>query len=120
MLVPVNRCVRRGLFRTAVHERSNLGGRAPRRRATLTMADDWQSAFTEAEYDAIILGTGMKECLISGLLSVEGKKVRSEFRVWSKKSGKEEHVARARLVVLVTISALHTHPSSVFANSCER
>lgn len=46
---------------------------------TLTMADDWQSAFTEAEYDAIILGTGMKECLISGLLSVEGKKVRVEF-----------------------------------------
>jgi len=37
--------------------------------------DDWQSAFTETEYDAVVLGTGMKECLISGLLSVEGKKV---------------------------------------------
>ena len=37
--------------------------------------DDWQSAFTEAEYDAIVLGTGLKECLISGLLSVDGKKV---------------------------------------------
>jgi hypothetical protein len=38
--------------------------------------DEWQSAFTETEYDAIVLGTGMKECLISGLLAVEGKKVR--------------------------------------------
>lgn len=36
---------------------------------------EWQSAFTETEYDAVVLGTGMKECLISGLLSVEGKKV---------------------------------------------
>jgi hypothetical protein len=35
----------------------------------------WKTAFTETEYDAIVLGTGMKECLISGLLSVEGKKV---------------------------------------------
>ena len=37
--------------------------------------DGWEKAFTEHEYDAIILGTGMKECLISGLLSKEGKKV---------------------------------------------
>eukprot|EP00854_Cymbomonas_tetramitiformis_P007075 gene7075-8438_t len=36
--------------------------------------EDWKEAF-ECEYDAIVLGTGMKECLISGLLSVEGKKV---------------------------------------------
>ena len=34
-----------------------------------------KQAFEECEYDAIVLGTGMKECLISGLLSVEGKKV---------------------------------------------
>ena len=27
------------------------------------------------EYDAIILGTGLKECVLSGLLSVSGKKV---------------------------------------------
>ena len=27
------------------------------------------------EYDAIILGTGLKECVLSGLLSVAGKKV---------------------------------------------
>jgi len=37
--------------------------------------DEWQTAFTEAEYDAIILGTGMKECLLSGLLAVDGMKV---------------------------------------------
>ena len=36
--------------------------------------DDWRSAFAE-EWDAIVLGTGMKECLLSGLLSVAGKKV---------------------------------------------
>ena len=26
-------------------------------------------------YDAIVLGTGLKECILSGLLSVSGKKV---------------------------------------------
>lgn len=30
----------------------------------------------DQEYDAIVLGTGLKECIISGLLSVGGKKVR--------------------------------------------
>uniref|UniRef100_A0A7S1B9R1 Rab GDP dissociation inhibitor n=1 Tax=Corethron hystrix TaxID=216773 RepID=A0A7S1B9R1_9STRA len=29
----------------------------------------------DGEYDAIILGTGLKECIISGLLSVNGKRV---------------------------------------------
>ena len=29
----------------------------------------------DQEYDAIILGTGLKECIISGLLSVDGYKV---------------------------------------------
>ena len=36
--------------------------------------DDWRSAFAE-EWDAVVMGTGMKECLLSGLLSVAGKKV---------------------------------------------
>ena len=27
------------------------------------------------EWDAVVMGTGMKECLLSGLLSVAGKKV---------------------------------------------
>jgi len=29
----------------------------------------------DQEYDAIVLGTGLKECIMSGLLSIEGKKV---------------------------------------------
>lgn len=29
----------------------------------------------DGEYDAIVLGTGLKECVISGLLSVQGKRV---------------------------------------------
>lgn len=29
----------------------------------------------DEEYDAIVLGTGLKECILSGLLSVEGYKV---------------------------------------------
>ena len=36
--------------------------------------DDWRTAFAE-EWDVVVLGTGMKECLLSGLLSVAGKKV---------------------------------------------
>lgn len=36
--------------------------------------DDWRSAFAE-EWDVVVMGTGMKECLLSGLLSVAGKKV---------------------------------------------
>ena len=36
--------------------------------------EDWRTAFAE-DWDAIVLGTGMKECLLSGLLSVAGKKV---------------------------------------------
>jgi Rab GDP dissociation inhibitor len=39
----------------------------------------WLPAGTEAladgEYDAIVLGTGLKECILSGLLAVSGKKV---------------------------------------------
>jgi len=40
----------------------------------LSAMDDWKAAFAE-QWDAVILGTGMKECLLSGLLSVAGKKV---------------------------------------------
>lgn len=32
-------------------------------------------ALADGEYDAIVLGTGLKECIISGLLSVKGKRV---------------------------------------------
>lgn len=36
--------------------------------------EDWKAAFGE-DWDAVVLGTGLKECLLSGLLSVAGKKV---------------------------------------------
>lgn len=32
-------------------------------------------ALADGEYDAIVLGTGLKECVVSGLLSVNGKRV---------------------------------------------
>ena len=32
-------------------------------------------ALADGEYDAIVLGTGLKECVISGLLSVKGQRV---------------------------------------------
>ena len=37
--------------------------------------DESEPLFTPEEWDAVVLGTGMKECLLSGLLSVAGKKV---------------------------------------------
>jgi len=40
---------------------------------------DWlpegMEPLADGEYDAIVMGTGLKECVISGLLSVKGKKV---------------------------------------------
>lgn len=33
------------------------------------------NALADGKYDAIVLGTGLKECILSGLLSVKGKKV---------------------------------------------
>ena len=29
----------------------------------------------DEEYDCVVLGTGLKECILSGVLSVDGKKV---------------------------------------------
>jgi choline dehydrogenase-like flavoprotein len=29
----------------------------------------------DEEYDVVVLGTGLTECILSGLLSIEGKKV---------------------------------------------
>ncbi|KAF8349755.1 GDP dissociation inhibitor [Amanita rubescens] len=34
----------------------------------------------DEEYDVIVLGTGLTECILSGLLSVEGKKLYRKFR----------------------------------------
>jgi Rab GDP dissociation inhibitor len=47
--------------------------------SSYVQAFDWlpegMEALADGEYDAIIMGTGLKECVISGLLSVKGKKV---------------------------------------------
>ena len=37
-------------------------------------------ALADGKYDVIICGTGLKECILSGLLSVKGKKVRPSRR----------------------------------------
>jgi GDP dissociation inhibitor len=37
----------------------------------------------DEEYDVIVLGTGLKECILSGLLSVDGLKVSPLSSVWS-------------------------------------
>lgn len=35
----------------------------------------WARSFTPSDSQVIVLGTGLTECILSGLLSVEGKKV---------------------------------------------
>ena len=39
-----------------------------------------QNETMDETYDAIVLGTGLKECILSGLLSVDGLKVREQER----------------------------------------
>lgn len=41
----------------------------------VTILDVEYPALADGVYDAIILGTGLKECIIAGLLATEGKKV---------------------------------------------
>ena len=41
----------------------------------LARITDRGAGVQEEVYDVIVLGTGLKECIISGLLSVQGKKV---------------------------------------------
>lgn len=42
--------------------------------ASIPSAPEWRSAF-ESHYDVIVLGTGLKESLLSGLLATNGKRV---------------------------------------------
>lgn len=42
---------------------------------TFDWLPDGMEALADGEYDAIVLGTGLKECVIGGLLSVKGKRV---------------------------------------------
>lgn len=51
----------------------------------------------DEDYDAIVLGTGLKECILSGLLSVSGRKVRRGLSI------------RATMRNFVKVFASHTH-----------
>lgn len=50
------------------------GGGIPLKYYPKSLQNHHQSTMNE-EYDYIVLGTGLKECILSGLLSVKGKKV---------------------------------------------
>lgn len=51
----------------------------------------------DEDYDAIVLGTGLKECIISGLLSVAGMKVRkaSCSMLLDKRAQRRTHMPRS-------------------------
>ena len=48
----------------------------------VTILDNTYPALADGVYDAIILGTGLKECIIAGLLATEGKKVYNLTYSW--------------------------------------
>lgn len=50
------------------------------RSLSLARALSSQNETMDETYDAIVLGTGLKECILSGLLSVDGLKVREQER----------------------------------------
>ncbi|RYY32231.1 hypothetical protein EON62_05610 [archaeon] len=43
--------------------------------APVTFKGTTYKPLADGKYDAIIMGTGLKECILSGLLSIKGKKV---------------------------------------------
>ena len=43
--------------------------------AKLTFGSETYEPLADGEYDAVVLGTGLNECIMSGLLSVSGLKV---------------------------------------------
>ena len=49
--------------------------------APVEFAGTTYKPLADGKYDVIICGTGLKECILSGLLSVKGKKVRPCARV---------------------------------------
>ena len=51
------------------------GGGGPEVIPPVTFEGKEYKPLADGKYDAIILGTGLKECVLSGLLSVKGKKV---------------------------------------------
>ncbi len=54
----------------------------------------------DEQYDAIVLGTGLTECIISGLLSVAGKKARCAGRCGRLHEGAAGRVTSRRVCAL--------------------
>jgi hypothetical protein len=54
---------------------SSAGPEGPAAPANVEWKGTSFKPLADGKYDAIILGTGLKECILSGLLSVKGKKV---------------------------------------------
>jgi len=78
----------------------------------------------DEEYDAIVLGTGLKECIISGLLSVSGMKVSSRKKERERMACKSDFfVSREGVVELpppatdACSSLLIPAPSSVIVHT---
>ena len=57
-------------------------------------------------YDAVVLGTGLKECILSGLLSVDGKKVRRLLRT----SLLSEQRCRLRCCIWTAMTTMEATP----------
>lgn len=47
----------------------------------LSWLPEGKEALADGKYDAIILGTGLTDCIMSGLLAVNGKKVTALSRL---------------------------------------
>lgn len=54
----------------------------------------------DEEYDAIVLGTGLKECILSGMLSVSGKKVNKIL--WDVSLAKDTTEKWANVLILLS------------------
>ena len=63
-------------------------------------------------YDAIVLGTGLKECILSGLLSVDGLKVRGEEKERGEMECKSSIDGGTSLLALFALSLSRQHCAS--------
>ena len=59
----------------AEFEGTGTEGKGEEKDARPAWLEEGQQMLADGDYDAIVMGTGLTECIISGLLSVEGKRV---------------------------------------------
>ncbi len=62
-------------------EESNTGEPASNIPSTVEFKGKTYKPLADGKYDVIILGTGLKECILSGLLSIKGKKVSNRVTI---------------------------------------